>query len=331
MQLTYLIGNGFNIKMGLKTRYCEFYKWYKDRPKPANLAVETFRSSINSNHKLWADLEIALGKYLKKISKNEDAIAIIRDVRDNLAEYILLQNNSFNIPTQSENAEFMINFFNPSLPFRRASRNKIDRYQIFKGANVHTNILVFNYTCTLEKLIGWEGNELHYSFILNSHQYIKSVEHVHGYCDNRGRLAVGVDNPEQIENDEFKKSRRIINHFVKSAYNDTFELEHHYDGLKKISESDVICCYGLSMGDSDKIWCQAIGKRMSNNSSCLLFIHFKRDMDLIGNLGPEYQEQIEEDKNIILEKIGCENNEEILDRIFVTYSDKIFNFRELNQ
>jgi len=31
MNIIYIIGNGFDINLGLKTRYVDFYKWYVDR------------------------------------------------------------------------------------------------------------------------------------------------------------------------------------------------------------------------------------------------------------------------------------------------------------
>lgn len=35
-ELLYLIGNGFDLKMGLKTRYSDFYDWYKQQEKSVN-------------------------------------------------------------------------------------------------------------------------------------------------------------------------------------------------------------------------------------------------------------------------------------------------------
>lgn len=71
MDIVYLIGNGFDIKLGLKTRYAEFYKWYMTREPSEYAAVNEFRSAIDPNHELWADMEWAMCQYLKEIKRAE--------------------------------------------------------------------------------------------------------------------------------------------------------------------------------------------------------------------------------------------------------------------
>ena len=71
MDIVYLIGNGFDIKLGLKTRYAEFYKWYMTREPSEYAAVNEFRSAIDPNHELWADMEWAMCQYLKEVKREE--------------------------------------------------------------------------------------------------------------------------------------------------------------------------------------------------------------------------------------------------------------------
>ena len=47
MNITYIIGNGFDINLGLKTRYVDFYKWYVDRNRESTPdVVKVFRNEI---------------------------------------------------------------------------------------------------------------------------------------------------------------------------------------------------------------------------------------------------------------------------------------------
>ena len=82
MNITYLIGNGFDIKLGLRNRYIDFYKSYVATPSMSDpQVVKTFKAEINNFIKKelnkedtaidWRDLEVALGKYTTKVPLEE--------------------------------------------------------------------------------------------------------------------------------------------------------------------------------------------------------------------------------------------------------------------
>ena len=95
MIITFLVGNGFDVNLGLKTRYCDFYKYYVNTDssnKP--LAIERFKREIDNFIKKernktdndfidWRDLEIALGKWTANLSA-EDVQPLYFDIVDNL-------------------------------------------------------------------------------------------------------------------------------------------------------------------------------------------------------------------------------------------------------
>lgn len=62
-RITFLIGNGFDINVGLNTRYSDFYPYFI-KNYPNNLLAK----NIEGNIEAWSDLELGIGKYTEKIS-----------------------------------------------------------------------------------------------------------------------------------------------------------------------------------------------------------------------------------------------------------------------
>lgn len=61
MNVTYIIGNGFDLNLGLKTGYQDFYDYYIEVPSP-NAHVELLKNTIKQEgYELWSDLEVGLG------------------------------------------------------------------------------------------------------------------------------------------------------------------------------------------------------------------------------------------------------------------------------
>lgn len=68
MNITFFIGNGFDLNLGLKTRYENFYEYFQMNSNEDNM----IKGWINKKESLWSDLEEALGKSLSKIKENEE-------------------------------------------------------------------------------------------------------------------------------------------------------------------------------------------------------------------------------------------------------------------
>lgn len=78
MNILYLIGNGFDLNLGLNTRYSDFYRNYvKDASSDKDIKKlkETITSSIDD----WSDMEMALGNFTKDIKIKEDFIKVFED------------------------------------------------------------------------------------------------------------------------------------------------------------------------------------------------------------------------------------------------------------
>ena len=102
MRILYLIGNGFDLHVGLKTSYFDFLKYYLHQPFPADIDdvgkrfITRLKTDINQNFKLWSDLELQYGKHMARLgtmgstkySLQEELDIINDDLRDKLSVYI---------------------------------------------------------------------------------------------------------------------------------------------------------------------------------------------------------------------------------------------------
>ncbi|EMA4239845.1 hypothetical protein U3B20_002871, partial [Listeria monocytogenes] len=63
MKITYLIGNGFDISMGLNTSYSNFYDFIKENKTQEEIEANCLYRNINKNIDLWRDFEVSMGLY----------------------------------------------------------------------------------------------------------------------------------------------------------------------------------------------------------------------------------------------------------------------------
>ena len=78
MNVTFMIGNGFDLRLGMKTRYTDMYDGYISTPSD-NEIIEIFKATLKSDssqkYQTWGDFEIAMAHHAKNFKKEEDFIA----------------------------------------------------------------------------------------------------------------------------------------------------------------------------------------------------------------------------------------------------------------
>ena len=67
MRVTFLIGNGFDINLGLNTRYKDFIDVYKKPNENDDVVIKTFKNHLVENKENWSDAELAFGKFKDKL------------------------------------------------------------------------------------------------------------------------------------------------------------------------------------------------------------------------------------------------------------------------
>jgi hypothetical protein len=78
MNLLFFIGNGFDLNIGLKTRFKDVLSFYiketSDDP-----VIKSFKESINQNIEDWSKFEERIGRYSDDMQKKETPIETFQD------------------------------------------------------------------------------------------------------------------------------------------------------------------------------------------------------------------------------------------------------------
>ena len=95
MRILHLIGNGFDLNLGLETSYLNFYLHYilKDVDKEhIKQLIKDIASYIHKepSETQWSDLEIGLGDYTKQIKSEDEFLEIYQDINLELKQFIKL-------------------------------------------------------------------------------------------------------------------------------------------------------------------------------------------------------------------------------------------------
>lgn len=328
MNITFLIGNGFDLHLGMKTKYTDMYDEYIKSPS-ANEVIKKFKADLkkdaNQGYATWGDFEMAMARHAKTYSCEDDFIQCIRDFKRFLASHLqseqkIFKNQLNNLPAATIFDEFASSLSNF---YKKHTDNLVRKIEELKteGAPNKYGFIVFNYTDILDEII------------TNYNSYYKTnlqrPIHIHGTLPNEHLL--GVDNPEQLAGIAFPISTRLERSFIKPRFNSMVSQERANNALSLIQNSDVICVYGMSFGQSDLTWTTAIEEWLTADSSHHLFY--------FGRLETEYEDQwlreeileAEELKKAEMLKRICSSPAEkigLLDQIHISINYSIFNYKK---
>ena len=108
MNVTFLIGNGFDIGMGLNSRFKDFFPIYQIKSNNKPDRIKMLSHAIEGDYETWADFETALGKYTLEFTSEtkQDFIDQLRDFENDFMEYLESQEAmlSFDSVTQISEA-----------------------------------------------------------------------------------------------------------------------------------------------------------------------------------------------------------------------------------
>ena len=272
MQILYIIGNGFDLNLGLKTSYNHFYEYYQ-KIKSENKNVQKLKEHISKTYDSWADLELALGDYTQHLKKIEEFDDITLDIGEELSKYLhqeeqKLENFIFDQSKFFEQLSYPEKFFLPADKEILVSKKR-------KWVNHHwsLNIFTFNYTTVIEKIFGDKTqNVLLANHNGNATIKLGQIKHIHGYLDND--MVLGVNDISQVANQDFHNDRDILESIIKSDCNRANRNNVDRQFTSKINSANLICIFGSSIGDTDNKWWELIGKRLKAED-CHLIIFTK--------------------------------------------------------
>lgn len=286
MNITFLIGNGFDRNLGLDTTYSKFVEHYKKiAPKTDNL--KKFHNYIKDNEELWSSAEIAMGKYTGELETGAAEVfsECHTDFCEKLAEYLKLQMERMDYDDSSESIIKAFSNLNKIIQsFPTQERDVLNA--VYKNRNsepITFNFICYNYTDTLDQCIFLVKNG---SGSLGSHKYgnqvlnhsIGQICHVHGTVDNE--MVFGVNDDSQISKaDVFdcEDGDLYKNMLIKIQANASYLENTDSKAAQIIQNSHLIYIYGMSIGETDKLWWDRICTWLSGNGERQLIVQ-KYDM-----------------------------------------------------
>lgn len=327
MNVTYIIGNGFDLNLGLKTSYKDFYKYYTKRPS-STLEIEALKDSIKDDQTLenWADLEMSLGEYTERVSTKEEMRRIIMDIVNELAAYLKREEKQILISEEKDD-EIAKEFGGIENGLaKRTKRKLLEHYRNYNSSHL-IDIITLNYTSTIEQLLSIGDNdtfkEIHVGTLFDKSAFLRSIHHLHHTLKDGDCPLVGVNDKSQIKNEKFREDPMMMDFLIKPIKNETNGTDVDEDCKQIIESSDLFILFGVSIGATDKDWWKLIASRLCNEKNSRLVI-FAYDPSLdIMDLG--------EKKRVVINDFLSHSDlpkdvkDYITDQIYVECNSSLFN------
>ncbi len=331
MNITFMIGNGFDLNIGLNTQYKDFYPHYiKNNPD------DMIAKSINENTDKWSDLELALGEFVENISDDEiDSFFDSKELLEQcLTEYLKEQENS--IDWKSCNGigdEFQSNIIKFYKFFGEQEKISYNALIAKTNRTINYKLITFNYTNILEKLVKETDKfapfTTHKSGVSTYNDHLYSPLHIHGTLSSG--LMIGVDNASQIKNETIKNSKKYLNYLSKIEFNKALGENRIKKAKEIIDQSYYICLFGLSFGETDEHWWKYLISWLNLNESrrLVLFVYDKEINLTTSTQKLRYRDKIRDE---FIAKGKCKDNaiiERIIERIIVIPNSDMFTLKTL--
>lgn len=275
MNITFMIGNGFDRNLGLKTTYLDFIRWYKQTPAKTETLRE-FRKYVNDNEELWSAAEEELGRYTAKFDTGAGAAfyECHKDICEHLARYLKDEQGKFEIQALSneiENAFSQLKVL--TSPFHTQEKEVLDTvYNNRKSENIIFNFITYNYTDTLDQCLEFTRKKQE---LLGTHKYgnivhnhvVGTIHHVHGTVN--AQMVFGVNDKSQIAKPEIfdcEYGDLYENLLVKQRANQGYQENADTKAKKLLQESHILYIYGMSIGATDKLWWERVCAWLTGNA-----------------------------------------------------------------
>ncbi|WP_375605651.1 AbiH family protein [Flavobacterium davisii] len=325
MNIVHIIGNGFDLNLGLKTSYKHFYEYYK-KQESKNDNIKLLKKEIDTNTENWSDLELALGKFTSEITTVEEFEIIRQDIILNLSNYLKSIESSFDLSNVNTH-ELSIFLSSPHIELRNGDKAIFEELLIsLKHEMSSINIISFNYTSILDNLIqNFVDKTMSFAKAISSNSTIKPVKHIHGLLDER--LIIGVNDNSQVSNENFTKEIDFNEAFIKTEYNKASGHLVDDECVDLINNANIICVFGSSLGLTDMFWWELICNKLLKQNCKLIIYHKSFNVE-----GALFDNLITKEIRILKEKflsnksnLTNEEKEIIRQNIYVNVNSNFFN------
>lgn len=319
--VTFIIGNGFDLGLNMRTRYSDVYEGYVKTPS-ATAVIETFKDNLTNRtpYDKWSDFEMGMAQYAKTLSSEAELIECVRDFKGYMVRHLQSENQKIASLIQDKAyADGLVKELDRSLDqfYKGFSPNITNQLsQLIGNPFPEHSIITFNYTSVLEELFAVKARK--------QQIVTKPPLHIHGSLDRD--VVLGVDNIEQLKNATYSISKKGERAFVKTLFNEQYDSSRILAAKKMISESTVICTYGFSLGESDKTWVDILVDWLKSDSTHHLVVFQYDETEYSQHNFDELMDIEDTKKELLLSRLDVQDMS-ILNQIHIPVGFDIFCFK----
>lgn len=322
MNITFLIGNGFDLACGMKTSYPDVYEEYIKTSSNTDV-IEKFKNDLikektKEDWGNWSDFEMGMARYARTFQNEKSFIECLNDFKSFLEKHL---------KKEEKKLKDTFSLLNSEMHLKASQYIKRCIWEFYKGVskkvshNIETveklipgkiySFVSFNYTSIFEFII----NRF---FSQNS-----SVSYIHGSLKEHD-VILGVDNVEQVLTN-FNLSKKMKRVFIKPFFNEEYDDNKVAQVKTSILHSDCICVFGLSLGDSDLTWKNLLIDWLKSNPANHLFLYDYTcsQMNIVDASAKMNEEETQ--KEIRLKEFGFNADDAYFEQIHMPIGKKIFN------
>lgn len=337
MNITFLIGNGFDIGLGMPTRFEDFYNEYCSDDEGLTQNIKEFKKILKnwltfSDEKKkvtdWADFEKTFGEHSLdfKVDEKQKYLERFEHFVDAFNLYLENVEKCTDLEDGKEIGKLVNDAMRKYKIIRREDSEEIDAfYRHFNQTRVY-NFVSFNYTRTVDAFY----NAFNEFLKGDTNRNVGRLVHIHGYIDEA--MIVGVNDSSQIVNTEFAEDPEVVDALVKPHQNEISRTGHDRDLSSLIDSSDLICVYGMSIGDTDKKWWDYISKWLSETDKRILVIlqYDSKYNKRFPRVQSSFIKPILE-KFLRFSSLPDNKKQEITKRIYIDFNNTVFAYKAFNQ
>lgn len=88
MNVTFLIGNGFDLGIGLKTAYTDFFAVYCSKREGDAPIIDSFKNQLQDDYETWSDFEKAFGEYAGQALDADCYLKVFENFEVEFSDYL---------------------------------------------------------------------------------------------------------------------------------------------------------------------------------------------------------------------------------------------------
>lgn len=344
VNITWIVGNGFDLNLGLRTGYGQFVKDVylstdqDNYPPEKQSLIEAVDGLPEWGTDKWSDLEMLLGRVTTKYSLAtiDSFAAAFEDMEEQLRQHLISENEGATSFLQSKQAieETWSSIAEMCPRLSQGYRKTLKDYPNIREQHTYC-FITLNYTHTLDLLLE-EAEKLHAPFArrkLNNTNYDDRCQkpiHVHGTIEEQGGIVFGVSNASQIANKELAENEDFTEIWVKQRRNEFFGNTLYEQTMSVIADTSVFVIYGCSLGATDEYIWRAITNRLARTDAAAIV--FDPKMPEMGTTHTRLCQKTRNNlRSLLLSYSDAEDEtkREMANRIVVANSGILFKFEKM--